>query len=103
MSTFSAPAKIILFGEHAVVYGQPAIAIPFSSLRATAVVQPNTGQGLLIVAKDLQQTIHVEEADNVLAYTARTILPCCKIVVSFTTSSATRPVNGRFRWAAWVQ
>ena len=30
----SAAAKIILFGEHAVVHGQPAIAVPFSALRA---------------------------------------------------------------------
>jgi len=37
----SAPGKTILFGEHAVVYGSPAIAIPISSLRIKAIIQPN--------------------------------------------------------------
>src|SRR5688500_2666734 len=38
--TTSAPAKVILFGEHAVVYGQPALAVPVSSLRVTVTVTP---------------------------------------------------------------
>jgi len=36
-----APGKIILFGEHAVVYGQPAIAIPVTRVNATARVIPD--------------------------------------------------------------
>ena len=38
-----APGKIILFGEHAVVYGEPAIAIPILDVTATARVTPIIG------------------------------------------------------------
>ncbi|PJF21036.1 MAG: mevalonate kinase [Phototrophicales bacterium] len=75
----NAPAKIILFGEHAVVYGQPAIAVPVSSLRAEATIRPApVGTGLHIEAADLNEVLPVDLesdlVDNALILTARTVL-----------------------------
>ena len=53
MVTAVSPGKIILFGEHAVVYGQPAIAIPVSQVQATAVVTAATHNGVRLSAPDL--------------------------------------------------
>ncbi len=50
----SAPAKLILCGEHAVVYNRPAIALPLGNVRAYAEAQPGApGAGLRFVAPDL--------------------------------------------------
>jgi len=62
LTTASAPGKAILFGEHAVVYGRPAIAVPVSDLRATAQVEDGSaGGGVLLVAEDLGETYRLDE------------------------------------------
>ena len=53
MITATAPGKIILFGEHSVVYGQPAIAIPVLQVRATATVA--SADQLILQLPDLDQ------------------------------------------------
>lgn len=65
----TAPGKIILFGEHAVVYGHPAIAAPVTQVRATATVQPNPGAGIHLVLPDLgrMQSLLEAAADDALA------------------------------------
>ncbi len=72
-----APGKVILFGEHAVVYGRPAIAVPVFGVRARAVVtEAPPGSGLTVVAADLGRRVRVRDApqDDPLALAARLAL-----------------------------
>jgi mevalonate kinase len=67
----TAPGKVILFGEHAVVYGRPALAAPVTQVCATAIVRPGQpGDGLVIQALDLGQRICLREAGQPLAVAA---------------------------------
>jgi mevalonate kinase len=60
MISASAPAKVILFGEHAVVHGQPAIAVPLTAVQARAEIESLApGSGLIIEALDIGQLIHL--------------------------------------------
>ncbi len=62
----SACAKVILVGEHSVVYGEPAIAVPLPALRAEAELRPGEEEGLRIVAVDLRRSFllrHAAEED----------------------------------------
>jgi mevalonate kinase len=71
----TAPGKIILCGEHSVVYGHPAIAVPVSDLRARARVEPAPrGTGLRIEAPDLHQSLRISAESNPLARTAALVL-----------------------------
>jgi mevalonate kinase len=79
-----APGKIILFGEHAVVYGQPAIAIPILEVHATARIIPkiNSEPGQVSIhAKDLHSEFELADLpeDHPLAVPIRLTLEKCSL------------------------
>ncbi len=77
MVSASAPAKAILIGEHAVVYGRPAIAIPLPDIRAeVGITAGDLGSGIRIFAPDLDRVILVGATadDDPLAVTVANTL-----------------------------
>lgn len=76
MTTASAPGKLILFGEHAVVYGRPALAVPLGDLRARVRVEQGTGRGITIHARDLGRHFLLDSAptEDPLAAIVRALL-----------------------------
>jgi len=95
--TAVAPGKIILFGEHAVVYGRPAIAVPVSQVQARVIVtaMPRSDPGeVLIQAPDVGLEARLDElpADHPLASAVRGVLstlgiarpPACMVRITST-------------------
>jgi mevalonate kinase len=71
-----------LFGEHAVVYGRPAIAAPVTHLRATAVVEDSSSGGVRLSAPDLNRDYWLQEAedDDPFARAVRALLEAANLV-----------------------
>lgn len=61
LASASACGKVILFGEHAVVYRRPALAVPLTQVQATATIEPGEA-GITIDAPDLNQTVSLDRA-----------------------------------------
>ena len=76
MTTASAPGKIILFGEHAVVYGRPALAAPVTQVHADVEVRDADRAGIWIDAPDvdLHAELNTLPSDHPLASVIHNVL-----------------------------
>jgi mevalonate kinase len=72
MTFSSAPGKIILFGEHAVVYGRPALAAPVTQVHANVEVTDSSTPGIFVDAPDI--SLRCELSTLVPTHPLRTVI-----------------------------
>lgn len=78
----TAPGKIILFGEHAVVYGQPALAVPVTHVRVEAQIEPardNEPSRILAPGVGLDTRVDALPLSHALSVALRGVLSACGI------------------------
>jgi mevalonate kinase len=77
MTTSSAPGKIILFGEHAVVYGRPALAVPVTQIHVDVEVSDSDHAGIWINAPaiDLHAEVNTLPSNHPIASVINKIIP----------------------------